>query len=269
MLQAANAQSAAAGIPLQGGGLTRLPGLGVPAPDLVPPTSQLNWVSPQQLSSVLRRIILCGSKAMFTIRAPILPKVVPLCRPSSGGRRTRIAGRPVRNYRDFQRHRCRIGTSHTVRNSYRGNSVADFEKVTCDRSILSSCVRYSRIGRPARSRLWGVRYPGTFDIMRDERLSSLLAERGPDRRGVPAWLRFHADQCPAIRSRGNYREAVELQTGALTAATTPKRKSRAFGLPPVVGNAAAAPTRARSHHVTADPTILAVKPGIGHTPSTR
>jgi hypothetical protein len=36
MLQAENAQSAAAGIPLQGGGLTRLPALGVPAPDTVP-----------------------------------------------------------------------------------------------------------------------------------------------------------------------------------------------------------------------------------------
>ena len=265
MLQAANAQSAAAGIPLQGGGLTRLPGLGVPAPDLVPtdiatelgltPTALVSfaadylvWVEGDvhdpgtylaEGGSTLSAVI--GAAGGLVLQADLSAITVTSSDIDAGS-----------------------GTSHTVRNSYRGNSVADFEKVTL-RPLDTIIVRpvFSDRETGTVSVVGAVRYPGTFDIMRDERLSSLLGRAGGlTDEAYPLGSVFTRISAQQSEAEGNYREAVELQTGALTAATTPNvNPGLLVYLQSLETQLLHQPALGRIT-VTADPTILAVKPEL-------
>jgi len=108
-----------------------------------------------------------------------------------------------------------------------------------------------------------VRYPGTFDIMRDERLSSLLGRAGGlTDEAYPLGSVFTRISAQQSEAEGNYREAVELQTGALTAATTPNvNPGLLVYLQSLETQLLHQPALGRIT-VTADPTILAVKPEL-------
>jgi len=198
-------------IPLQGGGLTRLPGLGVPAPDSCPTdiATELG-LTPTALVSFCGGLSCVGERRCSRSGHLSLPKVVPLCRPSSGRQRTRIAGRPVRNYVTSSDIDAGSGTSHTVRNSYRGTA-CDFEKG--DAATARYYHRASGILRCARragtvSVVGAVRYPGTFDIMRDERLSSLLGRAGGlTDEAYPLGSVFTRISAQQSEAEGNYRRS--------------------------------------------------------------
>jgi len=265
MLQAENAQSAASGMPLQGGGLTRPPALGVPAPDIVPtdlatelgltPAALINfagdylvWVEGDvhdpgnylaeggtSLSAML------DSAGGLELQADLSAITVTSSQIDAGS-----------------------GTSHTVRSIFRGNSIADFAAVSLrpqDTVIVRQVFSDRESGTV--TVVGAVRYPGTFDIMRSEHLSSLLNRAGGlTDEAYPLGAVFTRISAQQTEAQGNYREAVELQTGALTAATTPNVNPAILTyLQSLETQLLHQPALGRIT-VTADPTILAVKPEL-------
>jgi protein involved in polysaccharide export with SLBB domain len=108
-----------------------------------------------------------------------------------------------------------------------------------------------------------VRYPGTFDVTRGERLSSLLARAGGLTEESYAYgavfTRVSAAQAEA---EGNFREANELQAGISAAITNPSLNASALSyLQNLVTTLKNQPALGRIT-VTADPAILAVKPDL-------
>jgi protein involved in polysaccharide export with SLBB domain len=156
------------------------------------------------------------------------------------------------------------GTSHTVRNVYRGTSLGDFEKVALlpqDTVIVRQV--FSDRENGTISVVGAVRYPGTFDILRSEHLSSVLQRAGGlTDEAYPLGAVFTRISAQQAEAQGNYREAVELQTGALTAATTPNVNPAILTYLQTLQQQLLHQPALGRITVTADPTILAVKPEL-------
>ncbi len=108
-----------------------------------------------------------------------------------------------------------------------------------------------------------VRYPGTFDITRGERLSSLLARAGGLTDESYAYgAVFTRVSAAQAESEGNNREANELQAGIAAAITNPALNASALSyLQSLVQTLKTQPALGRIT-VTADPAILSVKPDL-------
>ena len=108
-----------------------------------------------------------------------------------------------------------------------------------------------------------VRYPGTFDITRGERLSSLLMRAGGlTDEAYPFGTVFTRQSASLQEADGNQRTARLLEDNIATAATLPATLINPSGLQYVENIAQAlrtAPALGRIS-VTADPVILATRP---------
>ncbi|HEX3431032.1 MAG TPA: SLBB domain-containing protein [Rhizomicrobium sp.] len=265
MLQAENAQSAAAGMPLSGGGLTKPPALGVPAPD----TSPTDLAA--ELGLTTNAFINFAVDYLVFVEGNVHDPGPYLAEGGSSLATALDAAGGLNLTADLSAITVTSsvidtasGASRTVRNQYRGNSMADFEKVALqpqDTIIVRQV--YSDRESGTVMVVGAVRYPGTFDILRDEHLSSLLGRAGGlTDEAYPLGAVFTRLSAQQAEAQGNYREAIELQTGALTAATTPNvNPSLLTYLQTLEQQLLKQPALGRIT-VTADPTILAVKPEL-------
>jgi protein involved in polysaccharide export with SLBB domain len=156
------------------------------------------------------------------------------------------------------------GTSKTTRMAYKGG-MSDLARVSL-RPLDSIRVRQVFTDRSSGGNVTvagQVRYPGTFDVTRGERLSSLLARAGGLTDESYAYgavfTRVSAAQAEA---EGNAREANELQAGISAAITNPSLNASALSyLQSLVATLKNQPALGRIT-VTADPAILSVKPDL-------
>lgn len=161
------------------------------------------------------------------------------------------------------------GTSHTVRRAYKGQG-DDFSRVSLrplDVIRLRPVFSDRDEGRVVVA--GQVRYPGTFDITRGERLSSLLDRAGGmTDEAYPYGAIFTRLSAAIAEKEGNQRAARQLESAAAALATS----SPLPGSPPVSGSALAylsqlaasmrnAPVLGRIT-VTADPATLRLKPEL-------
>jgi len=265
LLQAENAQSAAAGMPLQGAGLTRPPGLGVPAPDTVPADIAT------ELGLTLNALTNFAGDYLVWIEGDVHDPGTYLAEGGSALSALIESAGGLELQADLSAVTVTsteldagMGTSHTVRNVYRGNGMSDFDKVALhpqDTVIVRQVFSDRETGTV--TVVGAVRYPGTFDILRSERLSSVLGRAGGlTDEAYPLGAVFTRISAQQSEAQGNYREAVELQTGALTAATTPNVNPAILTyLQSLEQQLLHQPALGRIT-VTADPTILAVKPEL-------
>lgn len=155
------------------------------------------------------------------------------------------------------------GTSKTARTAYKG-SMADLERVSL-RPMDSVRIRQVFTDRSGGNITVAgqVRYPGTFDITRGERLSSLLARAGGlTEESYPYGAVFTRVSAAQSEAEGNNREANELQSGISAAITNPSLNASALTyLQGLVATLKSQPALGRIT-VTADPAILAVKPDL-------
>jgi protein involved in polysaccharide export with SLBB domain len=265
MLQAQAAQSAAAGMPISGAGLTRPPALGVPAPD----TSPVDLAAELGLTPI--GLISFASDYLVWIEGDVHDPGAYLAEGgtslatalnAAGGLQLRAdlsAITVTSSAIDSQ-----TGASHTVRNLYRGTTMTDFEKVALhpqDTIIVREV--YSDRESGTVMVVGAVRYPGTFDILRNEHLSSILGRAGGlTDEAYPLGTVFTRISAQQAEAQGNYREAVELQTGALTAATTPNVNPAILTYLQALEQQLLKQPALGRITVTADPTILAVKPEL-------
>lgn len=167
------------------------------------------------------------------------------------------------------------GTSNTVRTNYKG-SVTDFDRVTLEsldvirfRPVFSD----RELGRIT---ITGeVRYPGSFDIRRGERLSSVIARAGGLTDEAYALGAIFTRRSSAIaENEANQREARELesaflaaaQRGSLTSAISATAGAAAAAAPPqfltdLIQQLRTTPSLGRIT-ITADPAVLQVKPEL-------
>jgi len=265
MLQAQAAQSAAAGMPLSGAGLTRPPALGVPAPDTSPIdlAAELGLTSNALINFAVDYLVFVEGDVHDP--GPYLAEggtSLATALNAAGGLQLRadLSAITVTS----SAIDSATGASRTLRNQYRGNSMADFEKVVLqpqDTIIVRQV--YSDRESGTVMVVGAVRYPGTFDILRSEHLSSILGRAGGlTDEAYPLGTVFTRISAQQAEAQGNYREAVELETGALTAATTPNvNPSLLTYLQTLQQQLLKQPALGRIT-VTADPTILAVKPEL-------
>jgi protein involved in polysaccharide export with SLBB domain len=157
------------------------------------------------------------------------------------------------------------GTSRTVRNSLRvtGQDFASISLKPFD-SVRLRPVFSDRNGETV-TILGQVRYPGTFDITRGERLSSVLARAGGlTDEAYPFGAVFTRQSAAIQEADGNQRTSKLLEDNIATAATLPATLVNSSGLSYVEQIAQAlraAPALGRIS-VTADPVILATKPEL-------
>ncbi len=158
------------------------------------------------------------------------------------------------------------GTSKTIRTAYKGNA-GDFEKVSL-RPLDSVRVRQVFSDRDSGfiTVAGQVRYPGTFDITRGERLSSILERAGGLTDEAYAYGAVFTRVSAAVsEAEGNAREASELQAGIAAQTTNPNVNSTAMTyLQTLVQTLQKQPALGRIT-VTADPAILGVKPNLDMT----
>jgi protein involved in polysaccharide export with SLBB domain len=265
LLQAQGAQSAAMGQPIQGGGLTTPPALGSPLPDTNPTdiATELG-LSPQSL------INLAGDYLVTVVGDVHDPGPWLAVGGTTLGAMLDVAG-GLEVQADLSWVEvtstdidASSGTSHTLRNAYKGRNRADFDQVVL-RPLDTIRVRQVFADRESGTvTLVGqVKYPGSFDILRNERLSSIINRAGGlTDEAYPygaVYTRISAQQAEA---EGNYREAVELQSGALIAATTPNVNPGILTyLQQLQSTLLHQPALGRIS-VEADPTILSVKPQL-------
>jgi protein involved in polysaccharide export with SLBB domain len=265
MLQSQSAQSAAAGIALQGGGLTSPTALGVPADDINPndiaaelgltPTALVNFAG-DYLVWIVGEVHDPGNylAESGTSLASMLT--------AAGGLQVQADLSSI-NVTSTEIDPA-TGTSHTLRNAYQGRSSADFERVAL-RPLDTVIVRQVFSDRDAGTVtvVGQVKYPGSFDILRSEHLSSLLARAGGlTDEAYPLGAVFTRISAQQSEAAGNYREAVELQTGALVAATTPNVNPNLLTYLQTLQQQLLKQPALGRITVTADPTILAVKPEL-------
>ena len=265
LLQAQNAQSASLGVPLQGNGLTSPAALGSPAPDLNPndiatelgltPAALINLAA-DYLVSVVGDVHDPGG--YLAVEGTSLGTMLN----ASGGLMLQADLSWVEV--TSTEIDASSGTSKTVRNAYRGRTRADFDQVAL-RPLDTVRVRQVFADRESGTVtiVGQVRYPGSFDILRNERLSSIISRAGGlTDEAYPygaVYTRISAQQAEA---EGNYREAVELQSGALIAATTPNVNPGILTyLQSLQSTLQHQPALGRIS-VEADPTILSVKPQL-------
>jgi polysaccharide biosynthesis/export protein len=265
MLQAENAQSAAAGMPLSGAGLTRPPALGVPAPDTSPTdlAAELGLSATALTNFAIDYLVFIEGNVHEP--GPYLAEggtSLATALSAAGGLNLTAdlsAITVTSNVIDSA-----TGASRTVRNQYRGTSMADFEKIALQ-SQDTVIVRQVYSDRESGTVMvvGAVRYPGTFDILRSEHLSSLLGRAGGlTDEAYPLGAVFTRLSAQQAEAQGNYREAVELQTGALTAATTPNVNPALLTYLQTLEQQLLKQPALGRITVTADPTILAVKPEL-------
>jgi polysaccharide export outer membrane protein len=157
------------------------------------------------------------------------------------------------------------GTSRTVRNSLhvQGQDFASISLKPFD-SVRLRPVFSDRNGETI-TVLGEVRYPGTFDITRGERLSSVLARAGGlTDEAYPFGAVFTRQSAAIQEADGNQRTARLLDDNIATAATLPATLVNSSGLSYVEQIAQVlrtAPALGRIS-VTADPVILATKPEV-------
>lgn len=161
------------------------------------------------------------------------------------------------------------GTSHTVRRAYKGQG-DDFARVSLrplDVIRLRAVFSDRADGRVVVA--GEVRYPGTFDITRGERLSSLLDRAGGvTDEAYPYGAIFTRLSAAISEKEGNQRAARSLESAAVALATAPGMP----GTPPVSSSSLAylsqlaaslrtTPVLGRIT-VTADPATLRLKPEL-------
>jgi protein involved in polysaccharide export with SLBB domain len=265
LLQAENAQSAAAGMPLQGAGLTRPPALGVPAPDTLPTdiAAELG-LTPTDLVSFAADYLVWIEGNVHDPGSYLAEGGTPLATMlgTAGGLQLQadLSAITVTS----SEIDSASGTSRTVRNIYRGTTLGDFEKVSL-RPLDTVLVRQVFSDRESGTvtLVGAVRYPGTFDILRNEHLSSILGRAGGlTDEAYPLGAVFTRISAQQTEAQGNYREAVELQTGALTAGTTPNVNPMLLTYIQTLEQQLLHQPALGRITVTADPTILAVKPEL-------
>lgn len=265
LLQAENAQSAAAGLPLQGAGLTKPPALGVVAPDTVPADLAT------ELGLTLPALVNFAGDYLMWVEGDVHDPGVYLAEGGTSLAEILNAAGGLQLQADLSaitvttsQIDSATGASHTLRNTYRGNGMTDFAKVAL-RPLDTVIVRqvFSDRENGTVTVVGAVRYPGTFDILRDERLSSLLGRAGGlTDEAFPLGTVFTRISAQQSEAQGNYREAIELQSGALAAATTPNVNPAILTyLQSLEQQLLHQPALGRIT-VTADPTILAVKPEL-------
>jgi protein involved in polysaccharide export with SLBB domain len=157
------------------------------------------------------------------------------------------------------------GTSRTVRNSLRvtGQDFASISLKPFD-TVRLRPVFSDRNGETI-TILGQVRYPGTFDITRGERLSSVLARAGGLTDEAYPYGTVYTRQSAAIQeSDGNQRIARLLEDNIATVATQPATIVNASGLSYVEQIAQTLRTMPALGRisVTADPVVLATKPEL-------
>jgi polysaccharide export outer membrane protein len=158
-----------------------------------------------------------------------------------------------------------VGTSRTVRNSLRitGQDFASVSLKPFD-SIRLRPVFSDRNGETI-TILGQVRYPGTFDVTRGERLSSVLARAGGlTDEAYPFGAVFTRQSAAITEADGNQRTARLLEDNIATAATLPSTLVNSSGLSYVEQIAQALRTLPALGRisVTADPVVLATKPEL-------
>lgn len=265
LLQAENAQSAAAGMPLQGAGLTRPPALGVPAPDTVPAdlATELG-LTPIALVNFAADYLVWVEGDVHDPGSYLAEGGTPLSAmlDAAGGLQLQadLSAITVTS----SEIDAASGTSHSVRNVYRGNAREDFDKVAL-RPLDTVLVRQVFSDRESGTVtvVGAIRYPGTFDILRDEHLSSVLSRAGGlTDEAYPLGTVFTRISAQQAEAEGNYREAIELQSGALTAGTTPNVNPLLLTYIQSLEQQLLHQPALGRITVTADPTILAVKPEL-------
>lgn len=157
------------------------------------------------------------------------------------------------------------GTSRTVRNSLRVTP-QDFASISLKPfdSIRLRPVFSDRNGETI-TILGQVRYPGTFDVTRGERLSSVLARAGGlTDEAYPFGTVFTRQSAAIQEADGNQRTARLLEDNIATIATQPSTVVNASGLSyveQIAQQLRTMPALGRIS-VTADPVILATKPDL-------
>lgn len=157
------------------------------------------------------------------------------------------------------------GTSRTVRTSYKVTT-QDFASISLKPmdSVRLRPVFSDRNGETV-TLAGQVRYPGTFDITRGERLSSVLMRAGGlTDEAYPFGTVFTRQSAAIAEADGNQRTARLLEDNIASAATLPSTLINPSGLSYVENIAQAlrtAPALGRIS-VTADPVILATKPEL-------
>lgn len=156
--------------------------------------------------------------------------------------------------------------AHTVRASYKG-SEADLRRVSVlplDVIRLRPVFSDSTNGRI--SITGEIRYPGTFDVVRGERLSSILERAGGlTGEAYPYGAVFTRQRAKVEEQQGNMRQAKQLEADVATLLSMPSAASAVQGATSYVGNLAqqlrSAPALGRIT-ITADPALLRVKPEL-------
>lgn len=265
LLQAQGAQSATSGVPPQGGGLTTPAALGSPAPDTNPSDMAT------ELGLTLATLTNLAADHVVTIEGDVHDPGTYVADDgtSLGAMLDAAGGLEVQADLSSVQVTSTIvdastGTSKTLRNAYSGNRRADFDKVAL-RPLDTVVVRQVFGDRESGTVtiVGQIRYPGSFDILRNERLSSLITRAGGlTDEAYPYGTVFTRISAQQEQAEGNYREAVELQTGALEAATTPNVNPAILTyLQSLVATLQHQPALGRIS-VESDPTILAVKPQL-------
>jgi protein involved in polysaccharide export with SLBB domain len=157
-----------------------------------------------------------------------------------------------------------VGQSRTVRTAYRGN-IEELSRVTV---LPLDVIRLRPVFSDrddGRITITGqVRYPGSFDITRGERLSSVLERAGgltPE--AYPYGAIFTRQRAAIAENEGNIREAraIESQLTTLASSPTAEDRGRVTFLSGLAQQLRDAPALGRIM-VTADPAVLSVRPEL-------
>ena len=258
------AQSATAGNVIQSNGLTSPVGLGAPTPDLTTAgiATQLD-ITPAALLNLTTDYVVWVVGAVHDPGPYLAENGTSLAAMigAAGGVQLQADLSWVEvTSTDFD---PASGTSKTDRTAYKG-SMADLERVSLrPRDSIRVRQVFSDRGGGNVTVAGQVHYPGTFDITRGERLSSLLARAGGLTEESYAYgAVFTRVSAAQSESEGNNREANELQAGISAAITNPNLNASALTyLQGLVTTLKSQPALGRIT-VTADPAILAVKPDL-------
>jgi polysaccharide export outer membrane protein len=259
------AQNAIGGNQIQSNGLTSPAGLGSPAPDLTTNgmAAQLD-VTPAALLNLATDYVVWVVGAVHDPGPYLAENGTTLAAMigAAGGAQLQadLSWVEVTSTEiDAQR-----GTSKTARTAYKG-TMADLERVSLRPmdSIRVRDVFSDRSGGGNVTVAGQVRYPGTFDITRGERLSSLMARAGGMTDEAYAYGSvFTRVSAAQAEQEGNSREANELQAGIAAAITNPALNASALSYLQSLEAALKSQPALGRITVTADPAILSVKPDL-------